>query len=117
MKNILLVDDDYDFLKILSYTLKKENINIILAYNVDDGINKINEIKFDLICSDYQMGEKNGLDLLKYLRNNNNSTKFVMLTGYDDYTLEKEVKSRNGIFIKKTTSNLKNTIIKILYLC
>ena len=40
-----------------------------------------------------------------------------MLTGYDDYTLEKEVKSRNGIFIKKTTSNLKNTIIKILYLC
>ena len=41
-------------------------------------------------------------DLLKYLRDNNNSTKFVMLTGNDDYNLEKEVKRRNRVFIEKT---------------
>ena len=114
MKSILLVDDNHDFLDILSYALREKKINIILAYNAEDAINNLKKIKFDLICSDYEMGERNGLELLAYLRENNNSTKFIMLTGHNDLDLQKKVEFKNGIFIDKTTPDLVNKIIKNL---
>lgn len=114
MKCVLLVDDNYDFLTILSYALKKEKINVVFSASVNDAIKKINSIQFDLICSDYEMGEKNGLDLLKHLRENNNKTKFIMLTGREDFYLQNEVEKRNAIFLKKSTSNLVNYILSVL---
>lgn len=116
MKCILLVDDNHDFLDILSYALKKAKINVVLADSVNEAIYKINNIKFDLICSDYEMEGKNGLDLLKHLRESNINTKFIMLTGKEDFTLQKEVEIRNAIFLNKATSNLVNNITAVLNL-
>ncbi len=114
MNSILLVDDDQNFLEILSSALKNKGINTVLASGVDEALNLINKIKFDLICSDYEMGQKNGLDLLKYLRKEYNTTKFIMLTGHDDSKLQYEVECNKGIFLAKGQFGLVNTIINEL---
>lgn len=95
MINILLVDDNKDFLNIVSNCLKYKNlnINIMLSYNVEEALHKIDKNEIDLVCSDYDMGNKNGLDLLKYLRNSNNNVKFIMLTGNDDFNCNMKWKS------------------------
>lgn len=117
MINLLLVDDNKDFLNIVSNCLKYKmlNINIMLSYNVEEALNKIEKNEVDLICSDYDMGNTNGLELLKYLRNNENNVKFIMLTGNDDFELKSEVENLNGIFMEKGNGNIVNIIKEEIY--
>lgn len=110
MKIILLVDDDLSFLEILAYSLKKKNLNVITASCVEEALDKIKKIKFDLIVSDYNMGKDNGLSILKDLRNNNDNVKFIMLTGNDSSKLQYEVERLHGIFLDKGNFNLVNVI-------
>ncbi|MCM1370642.1 MAG: response regulator [Clostridium sp.] len=106
MKMILLVDDDISFLKILTYSLNDKKNNIITASCVEEAIDKINNVKFDLIISDYNMGNDNGLSILKNLRNNNDNAKFIMLTGNDSSELQYMVEQQDGIFLDKGNLNL-----------
>lgn len=106
IKKILFVDDNKNFLNALEYSFKIKQIDVDLAYNVDEALKKIKEKKYDLICSDYEMGNKNGLDLLEYLRNSKNNVKFIMLTGNDDYSLQKKVENLNGTFLDKGNLNI-----------
>jgi len=61
------------------------------------------------------MGNTNGLELLKYLRNNENNVKFIMLTGNDDFELKSEVENLNGIFMEKGNGNIVNIIKEEIY--
>lgn len=101
MKKILLVDDNKDFLNHLSYFFKNKKVDVTLSYSADEALNNIRQKDFDLICSDYNMGDTNGLDLLKELRKNNNDVKFIMLTGDDSSELQYQVEKLNGIFLDK----------------
>ncbi len=113
-KKILFVDDDRDFLNILAYSFKAKQMDVDFAYDVDEALKKAQEKKYDLICSDYEMGDRNGLDLLKHLRNGNDEVKFIMLTGKDSSLLQNQVEKLRGIFLEKGMSNLIDTIMKEL---
>ncbi len=106
MATILLVDDNSTFREALSYALKSKNINVITASCVDEAIDKLKKIKFDLIISDYDIGSNSGLSILKYLRNNNENVKFIMLTGKDSSELKYKVEKEEGIFLDKSNLNL-----------
>lgn len=110
MKRILLVDDSKSFLDALSDSLNHKGIKVSVAYSADEALKKINEIQFDLICSDYDMGEKNGLDLLNELRRQDNQVKFIMLTGNDSSKLQDIVESKNALFFDKTNLEFINII-------
>lgn len=85
----------------LSQALKKCALKIITAFSVDEALDNIRKIKFDLIISDYDMGDSNGLLILKYLRENDINTKFIMLTGSSSSELKEQVEKLNGIFLDK----------------
>lgn len=106
MTTILLVDDDTSFLEILSYALKSKTVNVITASCVEEALDKLKKIKFDLIISDYDMGSDNGLSILKFLRNNNDNVKFIMLTGKDSSELKYEVEKEKGIYLDKGNFDL-----------
>ncbi len=101
MKTILLVDDNITFLEILSNALKSKKVIVITAFSVEEALDKLKKIKFDLIISDYNLGSDNGLSILKFLRKNNDNVKFIMLTGKDSSKLKYEVEKENGIFLDK----------------
>lgn len=60
--------------------------SIRLKANADEALAALCSEPFDLVISDYQLGDADGLQLLKSVRDNpvTSGTKFIMLTGSDD---------------------------------
>lgn len=64
LKKILLVDDDATFRHLFAELLNKE-FETFEAVGVCDALKMLETITVDLICSDYNMRDGTGLDLLQ----------------------------------------------------
>lgn len=82
---ILHVDDEEFFLEasnVLLHTfLEKFNIDLITLDSVESALELLDNEDFDVIISDYQMPTIDGLEFLAKLREMNNTTPFIILTG------------------------------------
>jgi CheY-like chemotaxis protein len=90
-KQILIVDDEPAWLKILSYILRKKGFEVREETNATEALKTLEEFKPDLIVSDVRMPDMNGFDFLdrvKHLKKHSN-TPFVFLTAIDDYDSRK----------------------------
>lgn len=65
---ILLIEDDEDIVRGISYTLEKENFNIINANTMTEAIQKINSQEYNLILLDVMLPDGSGYDLCKKIR-------------------------------------------------
>ena len=82
--NILLVDDDRDLLELSKIFLEMENpsFRITTVNSAQEAIQILGTHPFDVIVSDYQMPNLNGLEFLKILRQEHQSeTPFIIFTG------------------------------------
>jgi two-component system response regulator HydG len=61
-ENILIVDDNYDMLELLSRNLKAMNYHTYKASSVNEAFNVLKYSKIDLLITDLQMPGKNGLE-------------------------------------------------------
>jgi len=95
-KLIFLVDDDPDFLEILSTNLKNQGFNVETAKNGKEALEKLEHIKPDLIILDVMMPEMDGIDTAFELtkRFNLNEVKFIFLTNYGEDNWPKEISLR-----------------------
>ena len=81
---ILLVDDENSLLEQSKIFLEKENGNLSVdtAISAREGLSKFSENNYDVIVSDYQMPEMDGLDFLKEIREVRDSDiPFIIFTG------------------------------------
>jgi DNA-binding response OmpR family regulator len=84
-KNSILVVDDEDALRsVLSSELVNEGYEVRTAADGDEAIAELNKTPFDLVLLDIKMPRVNGFEVLKHIREGNNPTKVVMLTGFAD---------------------------------
>ncbi|MFW9915414.1 MAG: PAS domain S-box protein, partial [Candidatus Thorarchaeota archaeon] len=83
MSRVLLVDDEKDLLDVTQQFLEKElpKFNFYAVETAYEAIEALKENDFDIIVSDYQMPGMDGLELLEWLRKQDNLTPFVMFTG------------------------------------
>ncbi len=81
--NILHVDDETHLLDQAKLFLKREgNLNVITASSAEEGLELLDKEDFDVIVSDYQMPEIDGLDFLEEIRNKREmDIPFIMFTG------------------------------------
>jgi CheY-like chemotaxis protein len=90
-KQILIVDDEPAWLKILSYVLRKKGYEVREESSATDALKTLEKFNPDLIVSDVRMPEMNGFDFLdrvKHLKKHSR-TPFVFLTAIDDYESRK----------------------------
>jgi len=79
---VLHVDDDADFLKSSKRILEmQDSFQIKTVLSVNEALQKIRQKPYDVIVSDYQMPETNGLNFLKELRDRGNNVPFILFTG------------------------------------
>jgi PAS domain S-box-containing protein len=79
---VLHVDDDSGFLKITKQCLEMEApVQVDTAVSVDEALTKLETERYDVVVSEYQMPKKDGLELLKELREKGNTVPFIMFTG------------------------------------
>ena len=65
IKNILVVDDDKSIIKLYTSLLADMNIEVDVAYNGAEVIEKIKENTYDLVFLDLKLPDTDGKDLLK----------------------------------------------------
>jgi DNA-binding NtrC family response regulator len=79
---LLLVDDEKDFIESLSERLQLRDFDVKTALNGDDAIKLVGENEFDVIILDVKMPGKSGIDTLKEIKNINQLSHVIMLTGH-----------------------------------
>lgn len=105
MKTFLIVDDNEEFLGLLSSILQRQ-FKIYKATGVQDAIKLLESIAVDAICSDYNMRDGTGLELLKMLRQQNVKIPFMLMSASDDRYLTNEAQSWGASFCCKTDYDL-----------
>ncbi|MCX6688593.1 MAG: response regulator [Methanoregula sp.] len=82
MISALYVDDDTDLLELAQVYLKNAtDLKIHISSSASDALILINEQHFDVIVSDYQMPEMNGIEFLKTVRTKYEHLPFILFTG------------------------------------
>jgi len=80
--NILVVEDEHEQRELICDILKASGFQVMSADCVEQAIIYIKSNKFDVIFSDWKLGELSGLDLLNYVRRNQAELGFVIATAY-----------------------------------
>ncbi|GBF37616.1 response regulator [Leptospira johnsonii] len=92
MKKILIVDDSAVFRKILTLHLSQASFSVVEAEDGLQGLEKLREGKVDLVVSDMNMPNMNGISFVKAIKEDSNH-KFVpiiMLTTESQDELKNE---------------------------
>ena len=105
MKRLLVVDDNTEYLQFLSSVLSGD-FDTIKATGVKDALDILQAITVDAICSDFNMKDGTGLDLLEDIRQRGISVPFLLMSGNDDYMLVQQTKPYGGVFCCKTDYDL-----------
>ncbi|ATX79246.1 two-component system, response regulator RegA [Mariprofundus aestuarium] len=82
LPNLLLVDDDELFCRILSSALKKRGFTVQVSHNVADSIELIGDAAPEYAVVDLSMPGDSGLVLVEKLHQLDEHTRIVVLTGY-----------------------------------
>lgn len=115
LTKLLLVDDDFDFLNTLSSVLKKDFL-ISTATGVAKAKQVLMSEDIDAVCSDFNMRDGTGLELLEWLREQGNMIPFLILSGIEDAFLMNTVKCYGATFCSKTDYDLIETIKTLINL-
>ncbi|MDD9196618.1 response regulator [Aliivibrio sp. S3MY1] len=131
MAKILLVDDDVELTALLKDILSLEGYHVVEANNGIEGLEAITD-DLDLILLDIMMPKMNGMDMLRKLRETN-ETPVLMLTakgeeidrviglelGADDYLpkpfSDRELLARIRAILRRTQSKTKESSSSIKY--
>jgi len=88
---VLIVDDEQDFLDVLSDRLKTRDMNVSTASSAKDAIKKIDAESYDAVVLDLMMPEMDGLETLKIMKEKNPDLQVILLTGHA--TVEKGIQA------------------------
>jgi len=81
-KNVLLVDDEEDLLKIIGSRIKKWGYSLTEAKNGKEALKSVKDKKPDIIVLDYLLPDMNGIAVLEQLRQIDKEVPVVMFTAY-----------------------------------
>ncbi len=81
-KTVLIVDDSASMRQLVSFTLKDAGYDVIAAVDGKDALGKLNGIKVEMIITDLNMPNLNGIDFIRQVRQTAGYkfTPIVMLT-------------------------------------
>jgi DNA-binding response OmpR family regulator len=120
-KTILIIDDDPDWVRMLSMRLQHEGYQIEVAFDAVQALSQTVKLKPDLVLLDIMMPAGSGLVVLKYLRENVKTFNIpvIVLTGISDKQTKEAAEKLgiSGYFVKpvdmdKLIEELKEVLIK-----
>lgn len=117
-KKVLVVDDDENTVRFLSVALEENGYEPIPAFDGDEGYQKVQETKPDLILLDVMMPKKTGFSLFKQLRRQEEykDIPVIMLTAVAGVLEEDSSEAEGDTFERPFDSlreSLKKTIVKM----
>ena len=82
MARILVVDDQRNMRTTLVMMLRGAGHDVYEASDGDVAIDRVGEETFDLVLTDLKMGGRDGMDVLRYVREQTQLTEVIVMTAY-----------------------------------
>ena len=81
-KKILIIDDSGSMRQMVHFTLEEEGYEVVEAVDGKDGADKLDDVNPDLIITDINMPNMNGIELIKAVRrtDSHKTTPIIVLT-------------------------------------
>lgn len=93
MRKVMLVDDEIFITEGLRNIIDWEALGLEVVQSAENGeeaLRKFNESPVDIIVTDINMPNKTGLELVKELKDTGHNVKFIILSGYDEFSYAKK---------------------------
>ena len=113
MKRILLIDDDMDMCTLLGRFLQRKGFETDAAYSGNKGIAKFKEQHFDVVLCDFRLGDKEGREVLKEIKEINPHTVVIIITGYSDIKIAVDV-IKHGAFDYITKPLIPEEVVNVI---
>ena len=84
MTRVLIIEDDMDMSQLLRKFLNKNGYEVELAPNGAKGIAAFESNPADLVLCDYRLGDMDGIEVLKKIKETEPMVPFIIMTGYSD---------------------------------
>src|SRR6185369_9107721 len=105
---ILIIDDEMAIRESLQTLLELEDYQVDTAETGEEGLNRISEQPYDLVLLDFALPDKNGIEVLREIRDRDSSLSVILITAYG--TVENAVAAMQAgatNFIQKPWDNEK----------
>lgn len=107
MENILIVDDDREVGKFLSYFFKEKGLDVYIAFSGNDFRRLFEQRSYDLALIDVKLPDTSGLDILKDITEYMPGCKTIVMTGYSTVKVAVEaIKLGANDYIEKPFDDL-----------
>jgi len=90
-EKILLVDDEKDFLEVMSERIEARGMEVTTAESANTALEQVESGGFDAIILDLMMPGMDGLETLKAIKKKNPDLQVILLTGHA--TIEKGIEA------------------------
>src|SRR4051812_15439891 len=84
MLPVLIIDDDKDICLVLSRFLSKNNYEVDVANNGEEGLKLLRSKEYTLVLCDYRLPDMTGVDALRKIKLLRPQTAVIIITGYSD---------------------------------
>ena len=89
MTRILIIDDDELLRRLLRVTLEQAGYEVVEAHDGYEGLGCFRTARIDLVITDLTMPKKDGLEMIKELRQDAPLVKIVVVSGSDQSLLRR----------------------------
>jgi DNA-binding NtrC family response regulator len=104
--SILVIDDESEIREGLELLLTSEDYAVTLAETGEAGLARLGERPFDLVLLDVSLPDRNGLDLLREIRQRESALPVILITAYGSIEMARSAfKSGAQDYITKPWSN------------
>lgn len=87
METILIVEDKESMSEMLKETLESEGYRVIIARDGIEGMKYLKESKIDLVLTDLKLPKKDGIDILKVSKEENQLIPVIVMTAFGSVEL------------------------------
>jgi len=103
-KRVLVVDDESDYLKVISTRLEQAGYEVEMAQDGKEALSKIRTARPDAVLLDIMMPRMDGLETLRIIRKRDKTLPVFMLTAHSNEERFEEARSLNvsGFIVKGT---------------
>jgi DNA-binding NtrC family response regulator len=81
---ILAIDDEQNIRRLIENELGLEGFEVTTAKTGEEGLEKMNELSFDVVLLDIKLPKMNGIEVLRKIRPRIPPPEVIMITGYGD---------------------------------
>lgn len=78
----LVIDDDIATLELMEFQLEAEKFDVLTAQSGTKALELVNENEFDIILTDLNLPDINGIEMVKRCKIISPTTEIIMITGY-----------------------------------